>query len=78
MFIGGNVAYSRFGYCGVHAHVHVEPREQEDPAWQTFSAHQNRRNLTEAEIAATQLLYCKLFRERFGDQFIPKADSVDP
>ena len=31
MFIGGNVAYSRFGYCGVHAHVHVEPREQEDP-----------------------------------------------
>jgi len=49
-FTGGNIANAAWGLDGVHAHVHVEPRVADDPAYGTFPAHAGKRALTAAEI----------------------------
>lgn len=51
-FTGGNINNAKYGLPGVHAHVHVEPRETEDPAYNTFPAHVNKRFLSGEEIEA--------------------------
>jgi diadenosine tetraphosphate (Ap4A) HIT family hydrolase len=49
-FTGGNINNAKYGLDGVHAHVHIEPRSIEDPAYNTFPAHLEKRMLTKAEI----------------------------
>jgi diadenosine tetraphosphate (Ap4A) HIT family hydrolase len=50
-FTGGNIANAKYGVTGVHAHVHIEPRTAEDPEYNTFPGHRNKRMLSEAELA---------------------------
>lgn len=49
-FTGGNINNAKYGLAGVHAHVHIEPRVKEDPAYNTFPAHQNKKMLSPEEL----------------------------
>ena len=49
-FTGGNINYAKYGLKGVHAHIHIEARVKEDPAYNTFPTHLNRKMLNPDEI----------------------------
>ncbi len=53
-FTGGNINNAKYGLSGVHAHVHIEPREMGDPSYPTFPAHANKRMLTKSELDAVK------------------------
>ena len=42
-FTGGNINNAKYGIDGVHAHVHIEPRVKEDPQYNTFPQHNNKK-----------------------------------
>ncbi len=50
LFTGGNINNAKYGLQGVHAHIHIEPRVKEDPAYNTFPQHTNKRMLSNDEI----------------------------
>jgi diadenosine tetraphosphate (Ap4A) HIT family hydrolase len=58
-FTGGNINNAKYGLPGVHAHVHIEPRVKDDPAYNTFPAHLNKKMLLEEELNHYKQLWKK-------------------
>jgi diadenosine tetraphosphate (Ap4A) HIT family hydrolase len=54
-FTGGNIANGKYGLLGVHAHVHIEPRNINDPEYNTFPGHRNKKFHTDEELSALKL-----------------------